>query len=140
MSEIYSRCGYRCDLCPAFERNQTGPQDRERVSAGWEKYYNGFHMDPAQIVCAGCPFEGRHIDGGCPVRPCANARGCVTCADCSEYGSCDMLNKRLGAIQPIKDRHGNAMPAEDYRLFIAPYEAKEHLEQLRKKRSGGQQG
>lgn len=133
MNEIYSRCGYRCDLCPAFERNQTGPQDRERVSAGWEKYYNGFHMDPGEIVCAGCPFEGHHIDGGCTVRPCANARGCVTCADCSEYGSCDMLNKKLGAIQPIKDRHGNAMPPEDYRLFIAPYEAKVHLEQLRKK-------
>ncbi|MEW6364939.1 MAG: DUF3795 domain-containing protein [Acidobacteriota bacterium] len=132
MSEIHGRCGYRCDLCPAFERNQRGPEDRERISAGWKKYYD-FEMPTAEIVCAGCRFEGHHLDDECKVRPCAETRGYSTCAECQEGDSCDLLKKKACAISKHKEQHGASMPPEDYQLFIAPYESRIYLEKLRRK-------
>lgn len=37
--QIVARCGFRCDLCPAYEENVHGPEDRQRASDGWFKYY-----------------------------------------------------------------------------------------------------
>ncbi len=133
MKELHAYCGYRCDLCPAFINNQTGPQDRQKISEGWQKYY-GFHMPAEQIACAGCPYDGCHLDSGCKVRPCAVAKGFTTCAECPQSESCEMLAARVKAIAPIKERHGSGMPEEDYRLFIAPYESSIYLERLRQGR------
>ena len=90
-------------------------------------------MDPAEIACAECCFEGHHLDDECKVRPCAEARGHATCAECPECDSCDLLKKKVCAILPRKQQHGDSMPAEDYLLFIAPYESNVYLEQLRQK-------
>ncbi len=133
MKKIHGYCGYRCDLCPAFVRNQKGPEDRKRVSDGWKKYL-GFRMEPEALACAGCRFEGCHLDGNCQVRPCATARGFETCADCSEIDSCKKVKKKLDAIAPYKKRHEGSMSAEDYRLFIAPYESRNYLALLRPKK------
>jgi hypothetical protein len=35
MTPIVTRCGFRCDLCPAFHENVGGPEDQKRVSDGW---------------------------------------------------------------------------------------------------------
>jgi len=131
MNEIHGYCGYRCDLCPAFVSNQKGIEDRQRISDGWQKYL-GFRMEPEQIVCAGCCFEGCHLDGDCKVRLCAIAKSCMTCAECVEFDSCGQLRKKTEAITPFKERHGSSMPAEDYRLYIAPYESGIYLAQLRR--------
>ncbi len=133
MTAIYGYCGYRCDLCPAFVRNQKGPEDRQKVSRGWDKYL-GFHMEPESILCDGCPFDGCHLDGGCKVRPCAVEKGYATCVECADADSCEKLKGRMDAIAPYKNRHGNSMSEEDYRLFIAPYESDQHLAQLRQQR------
>jgi hypothetical protein len=96
MNEIHGYCGYRCDMCPAFVRNQKGPEDRQKVSDGWQKYL-GFRMEPEKIVCAGCPFEGCHLDSDCQVRPCAIAKGFATCAECAELDSCEKLRGKAEA-------------------------------------------
>jgi hypothetical protein len=71
---VLARCGYRCDLCPAYRENIHGPEAaRQRTSDGWFKYY-GFRIPPEQICCDGCRDErpeARHIDAACPIRPCA---------------------------------------------------------------------
>ncbi len=132
MNEIHGYCGYRCDLCPAFVRNQKGPEDRQRVSDGWQKYL-GFRMEPETIVCAGCRFDGCHLDTDCQVRPCAMAKGYATCAECAEIDDCEKLKKRADAIGPYKERHAGSMSEEDFRLFIAPYEGRTYLVKLRPK-------
>ena len=131
MNELYAYCGFRCDLCPAFINNQTGPEDRQKTSEGWQKYL-GFHMPAEKIVCAGCPNEGCPLDAGCKVRPCAIAKGFATCAECNQFDSCAELAAKVKAIGPAKERHGSTMPEEDYRLYIAPYESSLHLQLLRR--------
>lgn len=139
MDETYAYCGYKCEICPAFVKNQSGPEARQKISEGWQKYYGG-HIEPEKIVCAGCPYEGPHIDTGCKVRPCAVSRGLATCADCVENNSCAILEKKLAAIEPIKQRHAGTMPDEDYRLFIAPYESRLFLAQLAQNKAGKRLG
>ena len=130
MNAILGYCGFRCDLCPAFETNLKGPEDRQRVSNGWQKYL-GFRIEPEKISCAGCRFDGCHLDANCKVRPCARAKSLETCAECAGFDACEFLKTKADAIAPFKERHGGSMPTEDYQLFIAPYEARIHLARLR---------
>jgi hypothetical protein len=39
MDPIIAKCGYRCDLCLAFEGNFKGEADRQRMSTALAKYY-----------------------------------------------------------------------------------------------------
>lgn len=43
MTEVLARCGYRCDLCPAYHDNVSSDADRQRTSDGWHKYF-GFRV------------------------------------------------------------------------------------------------
>ena len=120
---IVARCGYRCDLCPAYKENIHGPEDQQRTSDGWFKYY-GFRIPPEQICCDGCLDEragARRIDANCPVRPCVIARGMETCGDCSEPG-CKHFESRTVTRESVEKRFGAPIPPEDYRKFILPYE------------------
>ena len=48
MEPILMRCGYRCDLCLAYEPNVArNPSNREKLSDGWHKYF-GFRLTPAE--------------------------------------------------------------------------------------------
>lgn len=61
MSEIVSLCGYRCDLCPAYNENTKSISDRQKVSDGWLKYF-GAKVPPEETgVCVGCLNEGKPI-------------------------------------------------------------------------------
>jgi hypothetical protein len=64
-----ARCGYRCDLCPAYRESIRGPEDQQRTSDAWFKYY-GFRIPSEQICCDGCLDErpeARRIDTTCPI-------------------------------------------------------------------------
>lgn len=43
MGEILSKCGYRCDLCPAYTGNIGGEEDRMKVSRDWKRLF-GFEI------------------------------------------------------------------------------------------------
>jgi len=131
MQEILTRCGYRCDLCLAYRPNVEGNAANQQVlSDGWHKYF-GFRIPAEQIRCDGCLAEDPElIDRGCPVRPCVLARGLRTCAECPEYG-CERLAERLVDYDALAARLGEPIPAEDRARFIAPYENKRRLEELR---------
>jgi hypothetical protein len=128
MALILSRCGYRCDLCLAYAPNLAQNADNAQIlSDGWYKYY-GFRILPEDITCDGCRAENpKLVDISCPVRPCVNAWGFETCAECSGY-ICDKLALR------IVDRdmwEGTEVPEEDYQRFILPYENKRRFAALR---------
>ena len=130
MSEIVSLCGYRCDLCPAYNENTKSISDRQKVSDGWLKYF-GAKVPPEETgVCVGCLNEGKHIDAGCPVRPCALEKGVDSCAHCKEF-ICEKLKSRVEYIEKIMKKFGKEIPEEDCNLFIKPYESRSRLMKLR---------
>jgi hypothetical protein len=125
-SPILARCGYRCDLCPAYRENIRGPEDQQRTSDGWFKYC-GFRIPPEQICCDGCLDErpeARRIDANCPIRPCAITRGLKTCAACPDWG-CERSESRTVTRAWVEQRIGAPVPPGDYRWFVLPYERRD---------------
>jgi hypothetical protein len=123
MTPIIARCGYRCDLCPAYRENIRGPEDQQRTSDGWFRYF-GFRIPPEQIRCDGCRDErpdARRIGAACPVRACAIARGMSACTACPDRG-CELYLTREVKRERVEQRTGATIPSEDYRSFVQPYE------------------
>jgi hypothetical protein len=129
---ILTRCGFRCDICPAYERNIGGPADLEAIRRGWRKYF-GFDIPEDRIACVGCLKEGRHADADCPVRPCAIERRVVTCADCPDFG-CEKLNSRTDFAEAVIPKFGD-IPHKDFESYFRPYLSRERLEKIRRDRS-----
>ena len=126
MAPIIARCGYRCDLCPAYKGNIQGPEDRQRTSDGWFKHF-GFRIPPDRINCDGCLDErpeARRIDVKCPIRPCAVGRGVETCGLCPKCG-CRHCRSRDVTREKVEKRLGAPLAPEDYRRFVLPYERSE---------------
>ena len=135
MEEILTRCGYRCDLCLAYRPNvEANPSNRQVLSDGWHKCF-GFRIPADQIVCDGCMADDpKLIDQACPVRPCVIERGLANCSECDDYG-CEKLGERLVVYEEVVERVGKPIPQEDRARFIAPYENKVRLEELRAQRA-----
>jgi hypothetical protein len=136
MTEILSRCGYRCDLCLAYHPNiEKNPENQQTLSDGWFKYF-GFRIPAVDIVCDGCWTEaGNLLDIECPVRPCVIEQGFNNCADCSKY-VCVRLKERIVNFEDISAKFREGIPFEDRTRFIFPYESKTRLEKIRQDRSG----
>ncbi len=134
---ILSRCGYRCDLCLAYRENVEADRAVQQIlSDGWHTYF-GFRIPADQVICDGCRATStRLIDTSCPVRPCAIERGLDTCAACPDY-VCARLAERLVLFDEVAARIGHAIPEEDRRRFIAPYENRARLDELRGHATGG---
>ena len=128
MKEIVSKCGYRCDICPAYTGNITGQEDRLAVSRGWNRLF-GFEIPPEAVECAGCHNEGRHADKGCPVRPCVIEKGLENCAHCTDF-ECGALKTRTGFLDDYVKSDAE-VSKEDYERFIRPYESSERLKRIR---------
>jgi hypothetical protein len=139
VEQILTMCGYRCDLCLAYRPNiEADPSNRQILSDGWHKYF-GFRIPPEQIECDGCLEENpRLIDTACPVRPCVLERGLQNCAECDDYG-CERLVERLVVYEEVAHRigarTGGPIPEEDRARFLAPYENRARLEELRVRRA-----
>lgn len=129
MKEMLSKCGYRCDICPAYTENIKCEEDSIKVSQGWKRLF-GFEIPPDKIECAGCRNEGRHADSDCPVRPCAIKKGVENCAHCADF-ECGALKTRTGFLDDyLKDK--TEITKEDYELYIRPYASRERLNRIRK--------
>lgn len=133
MEPVLSLCGFRCDLCLAYQPNiEAHPENRQILSDGWHKYF-GFRLPPEEIFCEGCSAEsGPTLDRDCPVRPCAVARGVENCARCQSY-ICETLTERLIHFEDFQSKFQDPIPDNDRRRFLLPYENAQRLEILRKK-------
>ena len=127
MEPIISKCGYRCDLCPAYETNLKSDADKQRMCDAWAKYF-GSQVPPEAITsCAGCLAEGG--DETCSVRPCAIEKNLDNCAYCEQF-ACDKLKPKMNFVEEnIKDLSN--IPEEDYDSFIKPFLGKECLLKIR---------
>lgn len=138
METIVGRCGYRCDLCPAYKDNIRGRQHRQWVSDGWFKFF-GFRIPPDEISCDGCWAEDstnpKRIDTDCPVRPCVIEKGLDSCAQCSEY-VCDRLRERLVDGKKVLERAQGPVPQAERDAFVRPYDNVRRLDRMRRKLAG----
>lgn len=127
MEPIVSKCGYRCDLCPAYETNLKSDDDKKKMCDAWAKYF-GSQVPPEAITsCVGCLAGGG--DETCSVRPCANEKNLDNCAHCGEF-ACDKLKERMNFVEEkVKDQSN--IPEEDYDLFIKPFISKGILQEIR---------
>ena len=129
MKETISKCGYRCDVCPAYTGNIKSEEDKVTVSRGWNRMF-GFEIPPDGEECAGCHNEGRHADSGCPVRPCVIEKGVENCAYCADF-ECDALKTRTGFLDDYL-KSATEISKEDYERYVRPYASRDRLNRIRK--------
>jgi hypothetical protein len=137
MEELLGYCGFKCDICPAYEKNQNQETDRQFISDKWFQYF-GFRVAPEILSCAGCKNEGRHLDAECPVRPCAIEKEVENCAYCESYGcgasdGCEALRTRMDFVES-NGIDIEKIPSDDYIKFIEPYLGKKRLAAIREKK------
>jgi hypothetical protein len=125
-------CGYRCDFCPAYEKNIDRLTSRKTLRAGWKKYF-GFDVPEERIICVGCRVQGRHLDTDCPVQPCALEKHLDNCSCCSSFDSCDTLRSRADIVDELKNKFAGMISEEEYDLFFRPYEGRTELKKQNKK-------
>ncbi len=127
-------CGFRCDQCLAFVDNARTPADRATGSAAWAQYWR-LRVAPERMQCHGCaagPVAGLEFpDVNCKFRRCVLEQGLTTCAECEEY-PCATLDARMASCDRVVRRFGDTIPQHDFARFIAPYDCRATLEQLRK--------
>ena len=119
MDSIVAKCGYRCDLCPAFEANLKDETDKQRMSEALAKYYNC--EIPAEQVrpCKGCQEADECPDESCQVYPCVQARELDNCGQCPDFG-CSKLKTRMDTVEECLRNHLD-LPKADYDQFFRPY-------------------
>jgi hypothetical protein len=127
MNPIISKCGYRCDLCPAFKTSLKSDADKVSMCRAWSKYFGSEIPPEAITVCAGCLKEGG--DPSCTVRPCAIEKNLENCAHCKQF-ACDKLKPKINFVEE-KLKDGVDVPKEDYERFIKPFLGKEYLLKIR---------
>ncbi|HUI31543.1 MAG TPA: DUF3795 domain-containing protein [Candidatus Acidoferrales bacterium] len=136
MAEIISRCGFRCDQCPAFKGNNNTPADQIKTAAGWSRFF-GLKMSPDKIICNGCLSNecvGHDLpDSECPIKPCVLERGMNTCADCFDY-PCEKLMERIRGVDEVISKFKGKISQEEYDTFIAPYDSRKTLDEIRDRR------
>ena len=88
-------CGYRCESCPVFRATHANDAaGLAKCAEIWGRLF-GVEVQPEHVRCDGCYNElGRKFNKDCPVRPCCQSRGFITCAECAEY-PCAKLAKRF---------------------------------------------
>ncbi len=134
MEPILAKCGYRCDLCLAFEANLKSEQDKKRLSKALARYYS-CRVRPEEIhPCKGCQAATEAPDKDCQVYPCVRRKGLDNCGACPQFG-CDRLKTRMDVVEQCLAKHSD-VSNEDYRLFFRPYLSRAALTQIHLSRGG----
>ncbi len=133
MEIIIARCGFRCHLCPAFVENARTREDQARGALAWSRYF-AVEVLPDRMRCNGClsdDDEGPDFpDKNCPVRPCTAQRGLENCSGCKDY-ICEKLEQRMRGYEEAAKRFQGKIAKEDFEKFIAPYDSRKTLNEIR---------
>ncbi|MFN2234859.1 MAG: DUF3795 domain-containing protein [Anaerolineales bacterium] len=93
-------CGLNCAECPVFIATITNDTElKQRTADEWGKNYSEYigkkELTVEDMNCHGCQsVDGIRFVGceNCPIRKCSSGKNLTTCADCTEYTICAMLN------------------------------------------------
>ncbi len=129
MEPIVAKCGYRCDLCRAFETHLKSEEDKREIAAAFKRYYDA--EIPLEDIkpCKGCPSAEQPPDDDCSIFPCVQQRGINNCAYCEDFG-CGKLKSRMDAVEEILAKQ-HSIPDSDYQDFFMPYLSRDTLLQIR---------
>jgi hypothetical protein len=130
--KIVAFCGYRCDICPAYEKNVDILAKRTIIRKGWNTFF-GFDVPEEKILCVGCGNTGNHLDAECLVRPCALNKHHPNCSFCECFDTCVTLHTRADILDEIKKKYNTQISTEEYELFFRPYEGRAELKKQRKR-------
>jgi hypothetical protein len=89
---LLGACGLHCSECEVYVAFSEGDSEkREEIAASISRQFDT-EIGPEQIMCGGCrgPME-LSFCAGCRIRPCAEKKGYVTCAECEEMDACETL-------------------------------------------------
>lgn len=105
MEKLISCCGLDCAVCNA--RIATINDDdnlRKATAEEWQKQFNAPFIDPKTINCTGCRIEGVKFSQcyQCEIRKCADNKGYITCAECSEMETCQLVGAVFGYTQEAR--------------------------------------
>ncbi|MBN1124731.1 MAG: DUF3795 domain-containing protein [Sedimentisphaerales bacterium] len=128
MKSIIAKCGYRCDLCPAYETNLTSEQDKQDFSLALERYYDCRIAPEAIKSCKGCLSADKQPDPDCSVYPCVTDKGLGNCGQCADFG-CDKLKQRMDIVEEYLAKAG-AVSSEDFRRYFQPFLSRDTLTQI----------
>ncbi len=106
MSTLIAACGLDCAKCEAYLATQSNDLVMlEQIAAKWRVEYNAPGITAENIRCEGCMAGGRVIGhcSECKIRLCALDRGFDTCADCSDYESCQELQNFFKMVPQAKE-------------------------------------
>lgn len=130
---LLSACGFRCDLCPAFNENVAGKAGQATVSERWRKYWD-IDMAPEQIACDGCrsPLNpGRELPArSCETRDCVSKRGLDNCGGCEDY-LCRRRENLMRDVERNTEKYVSSISEKEYSKYFEPYDARKHLNKLR---------
>ena len=126
---IISKCGNRCDLCPANYKN-IDKFDKQKISDGWFKYH-GNRKPADDRGCVGCLNKGKHDRKDCPIKECAEKRNLKSCGCCNDL-FCDFLKSDMHVVEGALKKHSN-ISQEDYDMFFKPYLIRPILTEIHKK-------
>ena len=97
--EELAYCGIDCEECHIYRAMMFGEALNPETVKTWQEhtqeYWKVESLDPKQINCRGCRYEGEDVFYGfrlCPLRNCCKTRGLSSCGLCSEWKTCEWLD------------------------------------------------
>jgi hypothetical protein len=104
-------CGLNCETCPIFiatkdDDNQSRIKALKEFSNLYGEFLGGHRVKQEDMNCRGC--QSGYVFVGCmtcPVRKCCRQKKFATCANCSKYDTCKVLNHlyAMSEYQQAKD-------------------------------------
>jgi hypothetical protein len=96
-------CGVDCEECNIYRAMMLGEALRPETVQSYQetarKYWGVESLDPKQLNCRGCRYEGEDVCVGfrlCPARGCCRTRGLSSCGLCPEWKTCELLDEPGG--------------------------------------------
>ena len=105
-----SYCCNDCEECNIYRAMVFGeklnPETVQRWQEDAKKYWGIESLDPKQLNCLGCRYEGEdvfYVFKTCPVRGCCKKRGLGSCSLCPEWKTCKwpMVQENVGKLEEM---------------------------------------
>jgi hypothetical protein len=94
MNELIACCGLDCEACEArIAYVNNDDKLRAETAEKWKVQYGAQGITPEMINCSGCRVEGPKIGHchACKVRLCVADKGYITCGDCADVKTCELV-------------------------------------------------
>lgn len=137
-SEIYSKCGMRCDLCLIYRPNVECNDRRAEICNVYGKVWQGFAPNPKEIICDGCNSTGEDT---VQFNPDCETRKCVMEKKLEHCGYCDIYPCAIFPAEPSQEVLHQKIDVEhqwtweDEKLMEA-YTCKMNMDEFRRNRNG----